>query len=117
MAIQVLTPASVSTGLKLLAGNLVVRAVVALVTGNQTLTTAQQVVIHTGAAATWTLPAAPTCAGHVLQLVNHGTGTVTLNPGVRTANAGALQTTLPQAAASNTLMIVSDGTQWRRIAR
>jgi len=53
----------------------------------------------------------------VLHLVNHGTGTITLSPGVRTANAGALQTTLSAAAATNTLTIVSDGVLWRRIAR
>lgn len=121
MAVQVLTPASVSTGLQLLSGRLVVRSAVALVAGNQVLTAAppgaNQVVVNVAAAATWTLPAAASCAGHVLHLVNHGTGTITLSPGVRTANGGALQTNLSAAAATNTLTIVSDGVLWRRIAR
>ena len=115
--VQVLTPASVSTGLALLSGYLITRAAVALVAGNQVLTVAHQVVINVGAAATWTLPAAASCAGHVLHLVNHGTGLITLSPGVRTANGGALQTNLSAAAATNTLTIVSDGVLWRRIAR
>ena len=117
MTMQVITPASVSTGLALVSGYLVTRAAVLLAVGNQVLTVAHQVVINTGGAAVWTLPAPASCAGHVLNLVNHGTGVITLSPGVRTANGGALQTTLPVAAATNHVTIVSDGVQWRRIAR
>jgi len=116
MAVQVLTPASVSTGLALLGGHLVTRAAVALVVGNQGLTTAQQVLVNVGPAATWTLPAPATAVGHIFYLTNHGSGTITFSVAVRTSNTGN-QTTLPNAAASNTITIVSDGVVWRRIAR
>jgi hypothetical protein len=83
-------------------------------TGNYTLLTTDYVVINTGGAATWTLPAASGCAGRVYRLLNHGTANVTLSVAVNTANA-TTSTTLAFAAGSNFYEIVSDGTAWRVI--
>ncbi len=83
-------------------------------TGNYTLLATDYVVINTGAAATWTLPAANTCAGRVYRLLNQGTGSITLSQTVRTSS-GATSTTLIVTAGSNFYEILSDGTEWRRI--
>lgn len=83
-------------------------------TGAYTLLTTDHVVINTGAAATWTLPLASSCAGRVYRLLNQGTGTITLSQTVRT-DAATTITNLPTAAGSNFYEILSDGTEWRRI--
>jgi hypothetical protein len=83
-------------------------------TGNYTLLATDYVVINTGAASTWTLPVATTCAGRVYRLLNQGTGTMTLSQTVRTAS-GTTVTTLVVTAGSNFLEILSDGVEWRRI--
>jgi hypothetical protein len=81
-------------------------------TGNYTLLTTDYVVINTGAAATWTLPAASSCTGKMYRLLNHGTGNVTLSIAVNTANA-TTTTNLAFAAGTNYSEIISDGTAWR----
>jgi len=83
-------------------------------TGAYTVLSTDYVVINTGAAATWTLPTASTCAGRVYRLLNQGTGSITLSQSVRTAS-GTTSTTLIVTAGSNFYEILSDGTEWRRI--
>lgn len=83
-------------------------------TGAYTLLATDYVVINTGAAATWTLPAASGCAGRVYRLLNQGTGAITLSQSVRTAS-GTTSTSLAVGANSNFYEIMSDGTEWRRI--
>jgi hypothetical protein len=73
------------------------------------------IVLNTGAASTWTLPAASSCAGRVYKLINHGTANVTLSPAVRNSSAVAATTTLSNVAGANSLEILSDGTDWRVI--
>lgn len=82
--------------------------------GAYTILATDYVVINTGGAATWTLPAANTCAGRVYRLLNQGTASITLSQSVRTASA-ATSTTLSSSAGSNFYEILSDGTEWRRI--
>jgi hypothetical protein len=83
-------------------------------TGNYTLLTTDYVVINTGTAATWTLPAANTCAGKMYRLLNHGTGNITLSIAVSTANA-TTTTNLAFGAGTNYSEIISDGTAWRAL--
>ena len=83
-------------------------------TGAYTLASTDYVVINTGAAATWTLPAAATCAGKVYRLLNHGTGNITLSIAVSTANA-TTTTNLSFIAGTNYAEIISDGTAWRML--
>jgi len=83
-------------------------------TGAYTVLATDYVVINTGVAATWTLPAASGCAGRVYRLLNQGTGSITLSAAVTTAN-GTTSTTLVITAGSNFYEILSDGTVWRRI--
>jgi hypothetical protein len=83
-------------------------------TGAYALVTTDYVVINTGAAATWTLPAAATCAGKVYRLLNHGTGNITLSIAVSTASASTT-TTLSFIAGTNYAEIISDGTAWRML--
>ena len=83
-------------------------------TGNYTLLTTDYVVINTGAAATWTLPAANTCAGKVYRLLNHGTANITLSIAITKDNA-TTTTTLPFAAGTNYTEIISDGATWRML--
>ena len=82
--------------------------------GAYTILATDYVVINTGAAATWTLPAATGCAGRVYRLLNQGTGAVTLSLTVRIDNT-TTSTSLPVTAGSNFYEILSDGTEWRRI--
>ena len=81
-------------------------------TGAYTVLATDYAVINTGAAATWTMPAASTCAGRIYRLLNHGTGNITLSAAVTTANA-TTTTTLGNAAGSNAFEIISDGSVWR----
>lgn len=83
-------------------------------TGAYTFAANDYVIIHTGAAVTWTLPDPTTCAGRVYRLINHGTGSVTLSRNVTTNNGGTINS-LGTAAANNTVEIMSDGSVWRRI--
>jgi hypothetical protein len=83
-------------------------------TGAYTVLSSDYVVINTGVAATWTLPAASTCTGRIYRLLNHGTGSITLTPAVSISSAGT-STTLVVTAGSNFYEIISDGTVWRRI--
>ena len=82
--------------------------------GNYTVLATDYVVINTGAAATFTLPAANTCAGRIYRLLNQGTGAVTLSQTVRT-DATTTTTALAITAGANFYEILSDGTEWRRI--
>ena len=84
--------------------------------GNYTVLSTDYVVINTGAAATWTIPAANSagCTGRIYRLLNHGTGSITLTPVVSISNAGTTPT-LVVTAGSNFLEIMSDGAVWRRI--
>jgi hypothetical protein len=82
--------------------------------GNYTVLATDYVVINTGAAATWTLPAAGSCSGRVYRLLNQGTGNITLSIAVTTAS-GTTTTSLVNTAGSNFFEILSDGTNWRRI--
>ncbi|HKR05927.1 MAG TPA: hypothetical protein VJY62_14925 [Bacteroidia bacterium] len=79
--------------------------------GATTLAATDHCVINTGAAATWTLPAANTCAGRVYIITNHGTGSITTSVAYRTANG----TTSTTVAVATSVQIISDGTEWRRI--
>jgi hypothetical protein len=81
-------------------------------TGAYTLLATDYVVINTGAAATWTMPAASSCAGRIYRLLNQGTGNITLSAAVTTAS-GTTTTTLGSAAGSNAFEIISDGSVWR----
>ncbi|MEO7992568.1 MAG: hypothetical protein ABI663_23655, partial [Chryseolinea sp.] len=83
-------------------------------TGAYTVLSTDHVVINTGAAATWTMPAASGCPGRSYRLVNQGTGNITLSRTVRTDNT-TTSTTLVFAAGTNSYQIVSDGTEWRKI--
>jgi hypothetical protein len=83
-------------------------------TGAYTILTTDYVVINTGAAATWTIPAASTCAGRIYRLLNQGTGSMTLSQTVQLDNA-TTSATLVNTAGSNFYEILSDGTVWRRI--
>ncbi len=83
-------------------------------TGAYTLSATDYVIINTGAAATWTLPAASSCAGRIYRLLNQGTGAVTLSQTIRT-DASTTTTNLPVTAGSNFYEVLSDGTEWRRI--
>lgn len=75
-------------------------------------TTPSYVVINTGGAATWTLPAAAASnEGRIYKLVNQGTGAITLSQTVRTAS-GTTTTSLPTAT---NYEIISDGAEWRKI--
>lgn len=85
------------------------------VSGAQTVGATDYVVINTGGAATWTMPAANTCAGRIYKLTNHGTGNITLSVGYKPDNASALVTTLVNGSGSNAIEIISDGTNWRKI--
>jgi hypothetical protein len=82
--------------------------------GNYTVLGTDYVVINTGAAATFTLPLASTCAGRIYRLLNQGTGAVSLSQTVRT-DSGTTTTTLATTAGANFYEILSDGTEWRRI--
>jgi hypothetical protein len=81
-------------------------------TGAYTVLATDYVVINTGAAATWTMPAASGCAGRIYNLLNHGTGNITLSAAVTTAS-GTTTTTLGSAAGANSFEIISDGSVWR----
>lgn len=83
-------------------------------TGAYTILATDHAVINTGAAATWTLPAANTAAGRMYRLINQGTGSITLSIAVTTAS-GTTTTTLVNTAGSNCFEILSDGTNWRKI--
>jgi len=86
------------------------------VSGNYTLLSTDFIVINTGAACTWTLPAASSYPGRILHIVNHGTGTLTLSPGIRTSSSATLDTSLSTSAGSNTEKVISDGTNWVKIS-
>ncbi len=79
-----------------------------------TLGIAHSVIIHTGAAVTYTLPAANTCTGREYTIANHGTGTITFSLPIRTDGSNTT-TTLSQFGGANVYRIISDGTQWRKI--
>ncbi len=79
--------------------------------GTYTLLATDHVIINTGIAVTWTIPAASSCTGRIYRLINQGTGSVTLSQNVTTANA---VTSTVLLAASN-YEIISDGTVWRKI--
>ncbi len=82
--------------------------------GAYTLLDTDHVVINTGSAASWTLPAAAAGnAGRIYRLINQGTGSITLTQSVTTANATST-TTLPAGATGN-FEIISDGSAWRKI--
>ena len=81
-------------------------------TGAYIVLATDYVVINTGGTATWTMPAASTCAGRVYRLLNQGTANITLSAAVTTANA-ATTTTLGFAAGTNSFEIISDGSVWR----
>jgi 2-methylaconitate cis-trans-isomerase PrpF len=78
-----------------------------------TLTALMNVLIHTGAAVTYTLPAANAAGipGKQFTIVNHGSGTITFSLPIRTATA----TTITTLLVATTMTIISDGTQWRRL--
>ncbi len=80
-------------------------------TGNYTLLTTDYVIINTGAAANWTMPAASGCSGRIYRLVNQGTGSITLSLNVTTASGISTPTLL---VATN-FEVISDGTVWRKI--
>jgi hypothetical protein len=82
--------------------------------GSYTLLATDYVIINTGAAATWTLPAANTCPGRIYKLINQGTGNITFSRTVRTASASTF-TALTYAVSGNRCEIISDGTEWRKI--
>ncbi len=80
---------------------------------NVTLNASMQTVINTGASAvTYTLPAASTCVGRRYEIINQGLGNITLNLAVIIGGAG--QTT-SSVGSSDSILIISDGTSWRRI--
>ncbi len=84
------------------------------VTGAYSILATDYVIINTGAAATWTLPAATSCAGRIYRLLNQGTGAISLSQTIRT-DASSTTTTLTGTAGANYYEILSDGTEWRRI--
>jgi 2-methylaconitate cis-trans-isomerase PrpF len=77
-----------------------------------TLTAAMNTLIHTGAAVTYTLPAANAAGmtGRTFTIINHGSGTITFSLPIRTATA----TTITTLLIATTMTVMSDGTQWRR---
>lgn len=83
-------------------------------TGAYSVLATDYVIINTGTAATWTLPAASGCAGRIYRLLNQGTGVITLSQTVRT-DASTTTTSLATTAGANYYEILSDGTEWRRI--
>lgn len=77
-----------------------------------TIVADDDVVVHTGAAVTYTLPTPALAAvGKVFTVVNQGTGVVTLSQAVRTATA----TTITTVAIGSSLTFISSGTQYRRL--
>jgi hypothetical protein len=80
-------------------------------TGNYTVKVTDYVVINSGTASTWTLPAASTCAGRIYRLVNQGSGPMTITPAVKAASATTVSSLAPTAG-SNTMEVMSDGTDW-----
>jgi hypothetical protein len=85
-----------------------------IVSADYTILSTDYVTINTGAAVTWTLPAATSCAGRVYRLINQGSGAITLTQTVRT-DATTTTINLGNTAGSNTFEILSDGTEWRQI--
>lgn len=86
-------------------------------TANYILTAAEYILINTSTATTgptYTLPAANSCFGRMYRIINHGTQSITISPNVINANGGTVNT-LANAAGSNVMEVVSDGTNWRRI--
>lgn len=83
-------------------------------TGAYTVLATDHVIINTGGAATWTLPAASGCAGRVYRLINQGTGNITLSRTVR-IDSSTTVTSLSTASGNNFYEILSDGSEWRRI--
>jgi hypothetical protein len=82
---------------------------------NYTISATDYVVLNTGnPIATWTLPDPAGCAGRVYKLINHGGNTVTLSRSVTTGN-GSTTATLSNAAGSNAMEIISDGSVWHSI--
>lgn len=79
--------------------------------GATTLAATDHCVINTGAAATWTLPAASGCTGRVYIITNHGSGAITTSVAYRTATG----TTSTSVATATSVQIISDGSEWRRI--
>ncbi len=87
--------------------------------GATTITTSDNdgVVIHTGAASTYTL--GTVSSGFSCTIINHGTGAITLSGAVTVAN-GRTTTTIPASRGeitpsniSNSLVLIYDGTNWR----
>ena len=87
-----------------------------LTSGAYTIASTDHIIINTGAAAAWTLPAANAAGltGRIYRIINQGTGNITLSQAVTTANA-TTTTTVPFAAGTNNFEIISDGTVWRKI--
>jgi len=83
--------------------------IVTTAAGTYTILATDFTVIATGTTSTWTFPAAVT--KRRLNLVNHGSGAVTLGTAVTTANA----TTTTNLAAGASYDIQYDGTVWRKI--
>ncbi|RYY30671.1 MAG: hypothetical protein EOO04_04215 [Chitinophagaceae bacterium] len=83
-------------------------------TGDYSITATDYVVINTGGAVVFTLPAATSCAGRIYRILNHGTGSITLSQAVRLSSA-LTGSVLSNAAGDNSVDIISDGTEWRRI--
>lgn len=77
--------------------------------GTYTISASDITVIFTGSTSTWTFPS--TYTGKKLNLVNQGTGSITLGTAVTTAN-GVTSTTL---TAGSNYQIQYDGTVWRKI--
>lgn len=86
------------------------------VMGSYTFLNTDFVVINTGGAATWTLPAASSCSGRVYRLINHGTllTMITLSEAVMLESANST-VTLSSARNVNTYEIISDGFLWRKM--
>lgn len=91
-------------------------------TTDTVLATDDVIVYTAGTAKTAALPNAALTGsvqpGKVYRFVNAGAGTVTITPAAGTIDGGAnkVMATAPTAATPGTLMIVSDGTNWRSIA-
>ncbi|MEO7310434.1 MAG: hypothetical protein ABIX01_08560, partial [Chitinophagaceae bacterium] len=84
-------------------------------TGSYTVLATDYAIINTGGGSpTWTLPAANSCAGRVYMLINHGTSSIFITPSVIT-QSGTAGNTLGTAAGSNTVLIISDGANWRKM--
>ena len=81
--------------------------------GNQTLQADDFCLEKTSAGtATYTLPAANTCAGRMYSIINHSTGAITTSIAYRTATA----TTTTSIAAGARVIIISDGAEWLLVA-